>query len=128
MGPPAPLLPQLPQVSQLRVSSTLSSTVAPVGGTGVGVGLGAGLGLGAGVGVGLDVGVGGLVGPGGLDVLLAAVVVLPQEIVISNSKEIAQTLRADHQRRKRPPEENLAWRSGWVTVAASAGSYIAGKT
>jgi hypothetical protein len=68
------------------------------------------------------------VGPGGLDVLLAAALLPLQEIVISNRKEIAQTQTADHQRRKKPPQENLVWRSGWVTVAAQAGFYIAWKT
>lgn len=114
------------------MSSTLSSTVAPAGGPGVGLGLGVGLGTGVGVGfgagLGLGAGVGGPVGPGGLDVLLAAVVLLPQEIVISNRKGIAQRHTADHQRRKRPPQQNLTWRSGWVTVAAQAGFYIAWKT
>ena len=70
-GPLAPLLPQLPHVSQFGVSSTLSRTMAPEGGTGVGLGAGQGVGLGAGaggtgvgVGVGVDVGPPGF-GPGG---------------------------------------------------------------
>jgi hypothetical protein len=78
--------------------------------------------------VGFGAGVGGPAGLGGLEVLLAAVVLLPQEIVVSNRKEIAQKHTADHQRRKRPPQENLTWRNGSLTLEAQAGFYIAWKT
>src|SRR5215831_11163879 len=52
VGPVAFVLPQLPQVSHVRVSSTLSRTVVPAVGAGAGAGTPPGEGLDEAVGVG----------------------------------------------------------------------------
>ena len=89
VGPVAPLLPQLPQVSQLFVSSTLSRTVVPAGATGGGPE--------AGVGLGEDAG----------PVVVWVVAGLPpQETDIISKKEITRAPTANHQRRKKPPQNN----------------------
>ena len=84
MGPLALLLPQLPQVSHVRVSSTLSRTVVPALGAGVGVatGVGAGVAPGAGVGVGEALGLNELPGPVVAGVLLLAVALPPHAVMM----------------------------------------------
>ena len=94
MGPVAPVLPQLPQVSQLVVSSTLSSTVVPGVGlaTGVGLGVGVGLAVGDGAGVGVGVEVGTL--PDTDEPLLPAERLPPQELMSVDAQKIAKTQAA----------------------------------
>src|SRR5260370_3748599 len=80
-GPVAPSLPQLPHVSQLAVSCTLSRTVVPAGGAGVGLATGVGLGLGP--GVGMAPGLGELPGVVVAGLLLAADIFPPQELQVN---------------------------------------------
>ena len=102
VGPVAPLFPQLPQVSQFLVSSTLSSTVVPSTGVGVGLATGVGLGVGVALGVGLGaafgvgVGVGLELGvfPADVDELLLPAERLPPQELTAIDTQMARTQAA----------------------------------
>jgi len=81
----APSLPQLPQVSQFDVSSTLFNTAVPAEGVGVGVATGVGLGLAAG--------------------LFVAAVLLPQEDSSNAAQKTAAKDTAAHRRKMSPPKD-----------------------
>src|SRR5215471_5478320 len=94
VGPLAFVLPQLPQVNQVRVSSTLSRTVVPAGGGDPGDG--------AVPGAELDeaFGVGALVFEAGLP---------PQEVMVTAKTRVRSEVAKNRIRNTSAPGEKLVW-------------------